>query len=265
MPWRSAVASRRGTDSRGSRRRRRPTTTMTMMMKRRMTWPPVSASAPAWGVARSRRASPRAGRLPQPPKLGRRGPGPRHGGDPRGHLTPQPEELRWLRRARSGRLFPRGRRSCRRRMGVTLKSSRPCPGNLLPGRPKQGWRRRCRRSGPRRLFREPGSKKAPPGAVDHGPKWVSISDCLRLGFPFICFGCDFSLPPFFYPASEAMARPTWHPGRPLRRRRTARPALPQVSLFSRPFRRAFHRRGFGRRLPPGSGLPRLALLPRRPS
>jgi hypothetical protein len=236
---------------------------MTTMMKRRMTWPPASASAPAWGVARSRRASPRAGRRRQPPELGCRGPGPRHGGDPRGHLTPQPEELRWLRRARSGRLLPRGRRSCRWRMGVTLKSSRPCPGNLLPGRPKRGWRRRCRRSGPRRLFWEPGPKKAPLGAVDHGPKWVSISECLRLGFPFVCLGCDF--PFLFYPASEAMARPTWHPGRPLRRHRTARPAPPRVLSFSRPFRRVFRRRGLGCRPSLGSGLPRLALLPRRPS
>jgi hypothetical protein len=176
-PWRSAVASRRGKDSRGSRRRRRPTTTMTTMMKRRTTWPPVSASASAWGVARSRRASPRAGRHRQPPELGRQGPGLRHGGDPRGHLTPQPEELRWLRRARSGRLLPRGRRSCRRRMGVTLKSSRPRPGNLLPGRPKQGWRRRCRRSGPRRLFREPGSKKAPPR---RGGSWPEVGEYLGM-------------------------------------------------------------------------------------
>jgi hypothetical protein len=30
--------------------------------------------------------------------------------------------------------------------------------------------------------------------VDHGPEWVSISECLRLGFPFICLGRDF---PFF--------------------------------------------------------------------
>jgi hypothetical protein len=147
--------------------------------------------------------------------------------------------------------------------GVSLKSSRPRPGNLLPGRPKQERRQSCRRSGPRRLFREPGSKKPPPGAVDHGPKWVSISECLRLGFPFICLGRDF--PSFFYPASEAMARPTWHPGRPLRRRRTARPAPPRALSFSRPFRRAFHRRGLGRRLSLGSGFPRLALLPRRPS
>jgi hypothetical protein len=162
MPWRSAVASRRGKDSRGSRRRRRPTMTMTTMMRRRTTWLPASASAPARGVARSRRASPRAGRHHQSPELGRRGPSPRHGGDPRGHLFPRPEELRWLRRARSGRLLPRGRRSYRRRMGVTLRSSRPRPGNLLPGRPKQGWRRRCRRSGPRRLSWEPGSKRPPP-------------------------------------------------------------------------------------------------------
>jgi hypothetical protein len=113
----------------------------------------------------------------QPPELGLRGPGPRHGGDPRGHLTPQPEELRWLRRARSGRLLPRGRRSCRRHMGVTLKSSRPCSGNLLPGRPKQGWRRRCRRSGPRRLFREPGPKKAPPR---HGGSWPEVGEYLGM-------------------------------------------------------------------------------------
>jgi hypothetical protein len=31
----------------------------------------------------------------------------------------------------------------------------------------------------------------PPGAVDHGPERVSISECLRLGFPFICLGHDF--------------------------------------------------------------------------
>jgi hypothetical protein len=137
-PWRSAVASRRGRDSQGSRRRGRPTTMTTMMMRRRTTWPPVSASAPVWGVARSRRASPRAGRHRQSLELGHRGPGPRHGGDPRSHLTPRLEELRRLRRARSGRLLPRGRRLYRQRMGVTLKSSRPCPGNLLPGCPKQG-------------------------------------------------------------------------------------------------------------------------------
>jgi hypothetical protein len=176
-PWRSAVASRRGRDSQGSRRRRRPTTMMTTMMRRRTTWPSVSASAPAWGVARSRRASPRVGRHRQSPELGRRGPGPRHGGDPRGHLTPRLEELRWLRGARLGRLLPRGRRSYQQRMGVTLKSSRPCPGNLLPGRPKQGWRRSCRRSGPRRLFREPGSKKPPPR---RGGSWPEVGKYLGM-------------------------------------------------------------------------------------
>jgi hypothetical protein len=30
--------------------------------------------------------------------------------------------------------------------------------------------------------------------MDHGPEWVSISECPRLGFPFICLGRDF---PFF--------------------------------------------------------------------
>jgi hypothetical protein len=36
--------------------------------------------------------------------------------------------------------------------------------------------------------------------VDNGPEWVSISECLRLGFPFICLGRDFPflfLPLFF--------------------------------------------------------------------
>jgi hypothetical protein len=161
-PWRSVVASRRGKDSRGSRRRRRPTTTMMTTMRRRTTWPPVSASAPARGVARSRRASPRAGRNHQSPELGRRGPSPRHGGDPRCHPFPRPEEPRWLRRARSGRPLPRGCRSYRWRMGVTLRPPRPRPGNLLPGRPRRGRRRRCRQSGPRRPSWEPGSKRPPP-------------------------------------------------------------------------------------------------------
>jgi hypothetical protein len=62
-----------------------------------------------------------------------------------------------------------------------------------------------------------------------------------------------------------MARPTWHPGRPSRRRRTMRPAPPRALSFSRTFRGVLHRRGLGRRLSLGSGLPRPALLPRRPS
>jgi hypothetical protein len=61
-PWRSFVAGRRGRGSRGSRRRKRPTTTMMMkMMTRRTTWLDASASAPAWGLARSRQTRPRAG------------------------------------------------------------------------------------------------------------------------------------------------------------------------------------------------------------
>jgi hypothetical protein len=100
--------------------------------------------SPGLGCGQESSGQPPSGQTPSAPELGCRGPGPRRGGDPRSHLTPQPEELRWLRRARPGRLLPRGRSSCRWRMGVTLKSSRLCPGNLLPGRPKRGWRRRCR-------------------------------------------------------------------------------------------------------------------------
>jgi hypothetical protein len=105
----------------------------------------------------------------QPPKSGHRAPDPRHGGEPRGHPTPQPEELKQFRRSRPRRLFPRGRRSCRWRMGVTLRSSWPCPGNLPPRRPKR------QRSGPRRLFREPGSKKAPPR---RGGSWPGVGEYL---------------------------------------------------------------------------------------
>jgi hypothetical protein len=68
------------------------------------------------------------------------------------------------------------------------------------------------------------------------------------------------IPPFFYPASEVMARPTWHPGRPSRRRRTVWPAP-----FSRPFRGVLRHRGPGRRQSRRSGLPRPALQPRRRS
>jgi hypothetical protein len=32
---------------------------------------------------------------------------------------------------------------------------------------------------------------SPPGAVDHGPERVSLLECLRLGFPFVCLGRDF--------------------------------------------------------------------------
>ena len=34
--------------------------------------------------------------------------------------------------------------------------------------------------------------------MDNGPKWVSISECLRLGFPFICLGRDFPFLFFFF-------------------------------------------------------------------
>jgi hypothetical protein len=123
-PWKSFVAGRRGRGSRGSRRRKRPTTTMMMkMMTRRTTWLPALASAPAWGLARSRQASPRAGGCRQSPESGRRGPGPRDGGNPRGYLTPWLEELRRPRGARPGRLLPESRRPRRQRRGATLRSS----------------------------------------------------------------------------------------------------------------------------------------------
>ena len=54
------------------------------------------------------------------------------------------------------------------------------PGQSAPGRPgrsKQGWCRSCRRSGPRRLFREPGSRKAPPR---RGGSWPEVGEYLGM-------------------------------------------------------------------------------------
>jgi hypothetical protein len=78
--------------SRGSHRRRRltMTTTTMMMMMKTMTWLPASASARIWGRARGRGASPRAGWRRRYLGPGRRGPGPKNGGRPRGYLTPWP-------------------------------------------------------------------------------------------------------------------------------------------------------------------------------
>jgi hypothetical protein len=133
--------------------------------------------SPGLGCGQEPSSRPPSGPTPSVPRVGASGSRPEARGDPRGHLTPRPQELRWLRRARSRRLLPRGRRSYRQRMGVTLKSSRPRPGNLLPGRPKQGWRRSCRRSGPRRPFLEPGSKKPPPR---RGGSWPEVGEYLGM-------------------------------------------------------------------------------------
>jgi hypothetical protein len=121
------------------------------------------------GCGQEPSSQPPSGPTPSAPEVGASGSRPEARGEPRGHLTPQPEELKQFRRSRPRRLFPRGRRSCRWRMGVTLRSSRPCPGNLPPRRPKR------RRSRPRRLFREPGSKKAPPG---RGGSWPGVGEYL---------------------------------------------------------------------------------------
>jgi hypothetical protein len=49
--------------------------------------------------------------------------------------------------------------------------------------------------------------------VDHGPKWVSISECLRLGFPFICLGRDLSFLLSFFYIQQAKSWPD-RPGTP---------------------------------------------------
>jgi hypothetical protein len=116
----------------------------------------------------------------QSPESGRRGPGPRAGGNPRGYLTPRLEELRRPRGARPGRLLPESRRSRRQRRGATLRSPWQCLGNPPPGRPgrsKQRWCRSCRRSGPRRRFRGPRPKRLPPR---HGGSWPGAGKYLGM-------------------------------------------------------------------------------------
>jgi hypothetical protein len=51
------------------------------------------------------------------------------------------------------------------------------PGQSAPGRPKRGWCRSCRRSGPRRRFRGPGSKRLPPR---HGGSWPGAGTYLGM-------------------------------------------------------------------------------------
>jgi hypothetical protein len=109
-------------------------------------------------------------------------------------LTPRLVELRRPRGARPRLLLPESRRPRRQRRGATLRSPWQCLGSPPPGRlghPKQGWCRSCRRSGPRRRLRGSRSERPPPGTVDHGPERVSILECLRPGFSFVCPGHDF--------------------------------------------------------------------------
>jgi hypothetical protein len=179
--WKSFVAGRRGRGSRGSRRRKRPmTTTMMKIMMRKMTWVSALDSALAWGQARSRQASPRAGGCRQSLESGRRGPDPRGGGNPRGYLTPRLEELRRPRGARPRRLLPESRRPRGQRRGATLRSPWRCLGSPPPGRsgrPKQGWCRSCRRSGPRQRLRGSRSERPPPRL---GWSWPGASKYLGM-------------------------------------------------------------------------------------
>jgi hypothetical protein len=50
--------------------------------------------SPGLGCGQEPSSQPPSGPTPSVPESGRRGPGPRHGGDPRGHLTPRLGELR---------------------------------------------------------------------------------------------------------------------------------------------------------------------------
>jgi hypothetical protein len=100
----------------------------------------------------------------QSPESGRRGPGPKSGGRPRGYLTPRLGELRRPRGAGPRRLFLESRRPRRQRRRATLKSPWQCLGSPSPGRPKrpkQGWCRSYRRSGPRRRLRGSRSERSP--------------------------------------------------------------------------------------------------------
>jgi hypothetical protein len=76
--------------SRWSRRRTRLTMTMMMMMTKTTTWRPSLASVRIRVWVRGHQASLQVGWRHQSSGLGRRGPGPRSGGGPRGYLTPWP-------------------------------------------------------------------------------------------------------------------------------------------------------------------------------
>jgi hypothetical protein len=194
--WKSFVAGRRGRGSRGSRRRKRPmTTTMMKIMMRKMTWVSALDSALAWGQARSRQASPRAGGCRQSLESGRRGPDPRGGGNPRGYLTPRLEELRRPRGARPRRLLPESRRPRGQRRGATLRSPWRCLGSPPPGVQGAQSKGGAEAAGKADLGGGSGDRDPrdlPPGSVGHGPERVSILECLRPGSSFACPGHDFS-------------------------------------------------------------------------
>jgi hypothetical protein len=110
-------------------------------------------------------------------------------------LTPRLEELRRPWGARPGRLLPESRRSRRQRRGATLRSPWQCLGNPPPGVQGVQSKGGVEVAGEADLGGGSGGRDPrdfPLGTVDHGPERVSISECLRPGFSFICLGRDFS-------------------------------------------------------------------------
>jgi hypothetical protein len=121
--------------------------------------------SPGLGLGQEPSSQPPSGLMPSVPGVGTPGFRPEGRCNPRGYLTPQLEELRRPRGARPRRLLPESHRPRRQRRGATLRSSWQCLGSPppgRPGRPKQGWCRSCRRSGPRRRLRGSRSERPPP-------------------------------------------------------------------------------------------------------
>jgi hypothetical protein len=106
-----------------------------------------------------------------------------------------------------------------------------------------------------------GIQETSPGTVDHGPERVSISECLRLGFPFICSGHDFS----FSLSKRSHGLTDLAPRKALKTTPACAASAAPGLAVQPTSRKAFHRRGLGQHRSPWSRFPRLALLPRRPS
>jgi hypothetical protein len=102
--------------------------------------------------------------MPSVPGVGTLRSRPEERGQTEGYLTPWLGKLRRPRGAGPRRLFPVSRRPHRQRRRATLKSPWRCLGSPSPGRPKrpkQGWCRSYRRSGPRRRLRGSRSERPP--------------------------------------------------------------------------------------------------------
>jgi hypothetical protein len=110
-------------------------------------------------------------------------------------LTPRLEELRRPRGARPRRLLPESRRPRRQRRGATLRSPWQCLGSPPPGVQGAQSKGGAEAAGEADLGGGSGGRDPrdlPPGTVDHGTERVSILECLRPGFSFVCPGRDFS-------------------------------------------------------------------------